>query len=601
MRRENKNTVILILLLLLGASGIINYFLSLTPTSIGPAPPFKPVVIIGYGTNPSSLDPIDTTDDNTRNFQRQITQSLIEYDLSSNPQFQLKPVLAEYWIWESLTRISFKLRENVYFHDGSRMTAEDVKWNFERIMWFCNATGTLPANQTSWEAKTSSIFYLANGTFIFHSFEANDNIDPLNFTINLNNPFSPLLDLLTFGAANIISPRSSPKYRYLELENEELIGTGPYKFQYYFRDIEISLERWDMYWAFPGYYEDVQFRIIEDDTQRITVAYAGEFDYISGVPMAMLPTFCLCGPPPFTIVDVGEDPCYFYLELYCGPRDYNGNLIFTGDYQYQRNNATLRRALTLAINYSYIYEEIQSGYAVEGTTAIPRETPGHNSSVIQASDSFRTFEANVAGARALIASMYPTETFGLDTAYPGATEVGWSSLSVKTLEINRHYGSIINLRLNQLIENNFDLIGIDINETIREYDDYKNIGENTPWKMDLGYIGLCPDYLNPYNMIDPLFNLQSEFSFSRINDTSPGGLTDMMRDALNEVNRSKQLEIYGNIQSYIFDVNRPITPASHAHISGWSYLTRQAHMPELKGVNYNIMEIFECWTWYYEE
>ena len=74
-----------------------------------------------------------------------------------------------------------------------------------------------------------------------------------------------------------------------------------------------------------------------------------------------------------------------------------------------------------------------------------------------------------------------------------------------------------------------------------------------------------------------------------------------MENALLETNRSKQLDIYANIQSYIFDINRPLNPASHVHISEWVYLVRQAHMPDLKGVSYNPMKIIECWNWYWED
>ena len=58
-------------------------------------------VIIGYGSNPAALDPVDTWDDASRDFQHQVTQSLVEYDLSTHPNYQLMPVLSEYWIWEN--------------------------------------------------------------------------------------------------------------------------------------------------------------------------------------------------------------------------------------------------------------------------------------------------------------------------------------------------------------------------------------------------------------------------------------------------------------------------------------------------------------------
>ena len=552
---------------------------------------------VAYSNNPAALDPVDTWDDSSRNIQHPVTQSLVEYDLTTHPDYQLKPVLAESWIWENKTRISFKLRDNVYFHDGTRMTAEDVKWNFERLKWFCNATGDLPANRTSWEAFPSSLYFLANGTYIFRSFEANDTIDPLDFTINLNAPFSALLDLLTFGATNILSPQSTPFYSYLNLETDTLVGTGPYKYLHFKRDREVRFERNELYWAFPGYFEVVVFRIIEDDTARMTGGLSGQFNYIDSVPNTYIDTFK--ADDDFHVEDVGEELCSYYLEIYSGPKDYGGYYLKNGTekWQFQRNNATLRRALALSINYSNIYNNICDGYAVKAPPLVPRMMSGYNHSVIQGND--YNFSIGVEKARDLM-KVYNSTCTTWDSSFPGTDEILWinANLIGKNLQINRYLDNSKNLELNQLLIENWALIGIQAYETIRDWFLFLEI-EKDPWKTDIIYNGYCPDYLNPYSIINPLFNLHSYERLSRLNDSISGGLTDMMNSAINELNRTKQLEIYGNIQSYIFDVNRPLTPASHAHISGWVYNVHQIHDEDLKGVHYNVLELLDVANWYY--
>ena len=225
--------------------------------------------------------------------------------------------------------------------------------------------------------------------------------------------------------------------------------------------------------------------------------------------------------------------------------------------------------------------------------------PGYNASVVQASD--YDFAIGIEKARDLMKIYNPICT-GWDSTYGGANEADWSGANLlgRSIRVKRYFGSTTHLRLNYLLSYNLDLIGINI-WVYGEWDDYLDMSEKIPWEMDLSYVGWCPDYLNPYSIIDPLFNLESESCFSRINDTTSGGLTDMMDDAIKETNRTKQLEIYGNIQSYIFDVNRPLTPASHAHISSWVYKVQQVHMSDLKGVNYNVMKIIECWDWYKDD
>jgi peptide/nickel transport system substrate-binding protein len=597
MEMEKKNLAIIILAIVLAASGVGNVILGVMSGLIEVVPPSEETVIYGFGSNPAALDPVDTWDVPSHIIQHQVTQSLVEYDLSTHPDYQLKMVLAESYVWESLTRCSFRLRQGVEFHDGDIMTAEDVMWNFERVQYFINATGTLPANATSWEAFPGSLYYFSDGTPIFDSFEADDNVDPFNFTIVLTAPFAALLDLLAFGATNILSPASTPRYTYLDLADDVIVGTGAYEYVHFIRDLEVRLTRFDDYWGETPYFAEAVLRIIEDDTTRMTAGLAGLFDYVGGVPKTYIDTFK--ADSDFHVEDVGEDLCYFYLEIYCGPRDTSGTHLDPGNPQFQKNNASFRRALALAINYTYIYEEIQNGYAVEGTTAVPRAMPGHNASVVQASDDSFTFAGNIEKARDIIKTMWPLASTW-DSTYGGTNEAEWTGNTFQTLEINRHFGSLTNQRLNQLMDDNFELIGVDIVETIRDWGVYLDVGENSPWEMDIGYIGWCPDYLNPFNMIDPLFNLQSHSCFSRINDTSTGGLTELMDAAAAETNRTLQLELYGDIQSLIYDINRAVTPASHAHISGWVYLVQQTHKSSLMGVQYNVMTMVEISHWYRE-
>ena len=500
-------------------------------------------------------------------------------------------MLAESWIWENNTRISFKIRENVYFHDGTRMTAEDVKWSFERLMWFCNGTRTLPANQTSWEAYPSSLFFLKNDTYIFKSFEADDINNPLNFTINLNIPFGPLLDLLTFGATNILSPRATPRWRYLNLATECLIGTGPYKYMHFIRDNEVRLERWDMYWAFPGYFEHVVFRIIDDDATRIIAGLVGQFDYICGIPNRNLSIFF--DEPGLHVEEVGEDPCYYYLEFYCGPKDYDGDLINTGSekWQYQRVNYTLRRALALAINYTDINKEFLDGFGFQGAPAVSRSMPGNNGSITLASN--YNFTNGVNMARDLMKSMWP-EASSWDSNYPGISETEWTMNTFKDLEFDRW--GVGSPQLRQLLFKYWNLIGIDISVVAwAEWDDPE---PTEPWEIDLRYMGWCPDYLNPYTIVDPLFNLDSGACLSRINDTY---LIEMMNNATFEINREKQMEIYKKIQSYIFDITRSENPSSYCHVPLYSYHVYQVHKNDLKGINYNVMEYLDCWNWYEDD
>ena len=545
----------------------------------------KTPFVVGIYGGPNILDPVDTWDYTSRDVQYQVVEGLVGYNYSSHPNYEIIPKLAENWRWHSPTRISFKIRENVYFHDGTLLDANIVKWNFERLMYFCNVTGTLPANSTSWEAFPSSLFFFSNGTYIFKDFEV---LSTYNFTINLNAPFAALLDLLCFGAIVILSPNSTPKFGYLNLYSDKLVGTGPFVYDDYNLVDEVRFHAYHNYWGGKAEIEEMIWLIEFDGITRMNAALNGTYDYVTGIMENYIDIFK--ADPDIHVEDVGEGIQYTYLEIYSGAHDTDGTPL--GGPQFQKNNASFRRALAYSINYTYIWEEI-IGSAVEGFPAVPRGMPGYNSSVVQASDSKYNFTWGIYKARQIMASMYPAETAGLDL-HLGTDDALWQSLSLRTVEINMHEGWITNGNLNQLLDINFGLIGVQTIETIRTWSNYVDTGKNSPWEMDISLMSWGPDYFNPFGMIDPLFNIESANTFSRINDTSLGGLTDMLNVAVAETNKTKQLEIYQDIQSYIYDVERPLTPASHTHISGWTSSSIQSvHSADLVGINYNLFSILD--------
>ncbi|MFW9773142.1 MAG: hypothetical protein ACFFEO_13390, partial [Candidatus Thorarchaeota archaeon] len=96
MEMEKKNLAIIILAVVLAASGIGNVILAITGGLITP-PPTANTLVVGLGSNPAALDPVDTWDVPSHVMQHQVTQSLVEYDLSGYIKtgvhdYQLKPV-----------------------------------------------------------------------------------------------------------------------------------------------------------------------------------------------------------------------------------------------------------------------------------------------------------------------------------------------------------------------------------------------------------------------------------------------------------------------------------------------------------------------------
>jgi peptide/nickel transport system substrate-binding protein len=82
---------------------------------------------------PSNVDPHGPGFDNSiYPFIRNTYQPLLDYDQRT---LSLKPVLATSWeVAPDGQRVTFNLRRNVKFHDGTTLTGEAVRLSFERIM-----------------------------------------------------------------------------------------------------------------------------------------------------------------------------------------------------------------------------------------------------------------------------------------------------------------------------------------------------------------------------------------------------------------------------------------------------------------------------------
>ena len=542
----------------------------------------------------AKLDPVDTWDRVSIWTQYQVIEGLVYYNLSNHPNYAPTPRLAESWIWNSPTQIEFKIREDVWFHDGTLCDADAVKWNFERLMHFSNVSGTVVANDTSKVGFSSSLYYLPNGTYIFNSFESDG---AYTFTINLNGAFGPLLDLLCFISSSIISPASHKFYEIVQLD-EILVGTGPFVFYEHIPRVHIRFHAYNNYWRGKAEIEELVFLFEDDDTARMNAGLTGEYDFVTGVLKTYIDVFR--AEPDMHVEDLGESFNYYYFEIYSGPRDYTGNLIIPNNYQFQRNNASFRRALAYALNYSFIIEQIQQGNAFYGVPAVPRAMPGHNASVWHGYNE-SSYAVQIAKARDLMMMMYPTETAGLTNVLDGGVnDAGWIAIAegstpLKDLQINEHSGGGLSTDLTLICRYSWSLIGVDVDATVREWDDYLDVGELTPWQMDGGFVGWGPDYLNPFNMIDPLFNLASGSCFSRINDTSPGGLTDSLNDAATETDYATSLLKWMDIQSLLYDM-RYENPASLVHIPAYTYFAQQVHKTGLEGFDYNVAGLLDFYS-----
>lgn len=161
---------------------------------------------------------------------------------------------------DGLTR-TFELREDVVFHNGDPLTAEDVKFSFERIL-----DPDFPAGGAS-----------NLSTFDGVSTDGNNRV-----IIKLKKPDPILANKLSFSYAAIV-----PKKYVTEVGDEEFnrrpVGTGPFRFVEAQTGQSTTIAAFDNYWGEKATIGRVVFTVVPEEATRIAQLQAGDVDLIASI------------------------------------------------------------------------------------------------------------------------------------------------------------------------------------------------------------------------------------------------------------------------------------------------------------------------------
>lgn len=208
----------------------------------------KDTITMTVDREPASLDPAVYV--STYNAHDQIYEGLVTYDLDGN----IVPLLAESYEQVDDVTWTFKLREDVYFHNGEHMTSADVLYTFKRAMTFPQAANML----SNLDAE---------------SFAAPDEY---TFTLKTKQPYAFTLNNLCELYLTIVNEKAIKDAGSDEAFGRNPVGTGPYKFVNWVAADSITLERFDDYWGEPAKIKNVVFKyIIEPTTRTIDLESGG--------------------------------------------------------------------------------------------------------------------------------------------------------------------------------------------------------------------------------------------------------------------------------------------------------------------------------------
>lgn len=216
--------------------------------------------IMALSGEPQSLVGFLATDTNANMISNNVFSKLV----SLNPDMSPRPELAKSWdISDDGLTYTFDLVTDARWHDGERVTAEDVVFTVEEIV------GEYFPRASSWVPNVEDVS--ATGEH--------------QVTFTLKEPFAPFMTLMgsSLGSGMLIMPKHV--YEGTDIPNNPAnvapIGSGPFMFDSWDRGANIQLVRNDNYFVEGQPYLDrVIGQIVSDASSRLLAFEQGEIDFL---------------------------------------------------------------------------------------------------------------------------------------------------------------------------------------------------------------------------------------------------------------------------------------------------------------------------------
>ena len=406
--------------------------LALLFAGLAVAGPDDNTLVVGemFDITTTALDPVE--DGSVLAEKALITEALV----GVNPDLSIKPLLAESWSQIDDTTWEFKLRDDVYFHDGSRMTAEDVKLSLER------------ANEIN--SRIKSLLKL----------ESIEVVDPATLKIKTSeqNPILPAV--LHYPSAAVISQKSLDK----DGKVVSPIGTGPFMFESFDPQTHLlTVSKNDKWWGGEVKLDKIVLKPIQDPNTRALALESGEVDFTVDVP--------------YNEVDRINDLDGITVDKYENPRIYY--LSFNFDHA-PLDDVKVRQALAYGMDKDSIVEYVLFGV---GEPAIGPFMPSFN----WANQSLVPYEYDVQKAKDLLADAGWKDTDG-----DGIVDKDGKSLELSLYTWPQRPGQP---PMAEALASQLKDIGIKVNVDVVDYsviDERRSRGE---WDIVLGAmnVAMVPD------------------------------------------------------------------------------------------------------------
>ncbi len=217
------------------------------PTQAPAEAKFKDDIIIGIGGKIIDIDPQENSNTQHNYYFRCVFDTPLDFN---NQTLELEPNICTEWSTEDGKTWNLTLRDDVYFHNGEKMTMEDVAWTFERGK---------DSSSSSTLCKPMEEIKVIDDTHISITLA----------TVNVDFPY-----LLTLPTASIMCKKA------VEAGEKDAtgIGSGPWVLDSYEFGDYLKMTRNEKFWGEPAKAKTLTLRYMPEASARLVALETGEID-----------------------------------------------------------------------------------------------------------------------------------------------------------------------------------------------------------------------------------------------------------------------------------------------------------------------------------
>jgi oligopeptide transport system substrate-binding protein len=462
------------------------------------------------GGEPPTLDPALTQDATSATYIEEIFSGLV----TLNQDLEVVPDIADSWeLSDDGTTYTFYLRDDVKFHDGKPVTAQDFKYSIERA---CDpATGSVVADTylgdiVGAQAKLRGQADEVSGVVV---------VDDHTLEITIDSPKAYFLAKLTYPTAFVVDQENveGPVQPWTDKPN----GTGPFRLAEYELGLRIVLERNEAYYG-----------TLKPALERVNFVLAG------GSAMTMYETGELDAVPvDLTDIERVLDPSNpLNKELSITVPTLSIYYIGFNVQKPPFDDQKVRQAFNYAIDKDKYVEVVWKKMQIKAEGILPPGMPGYN-------ENLQGYPYDPEKARQLIA----------ESKYGDA-----SNLPEITLNVSGGGGAAAR-QVSAIVEMYKQNLGVDVAIQQTEWATYLWNLRAHRYQMFGLTAGWIADYPDPQDFLDILFHSQS-----RNNDMEYSNLEvdRLLEEARIEQDTEKRMEIYQQVEEMILE-DAPIVPLTH--------------------------------------